>query len=1133
MEPYDPRQWTDNAQVYGAQRVFQRRGSGTAVAGTQDATGLEPAMPSPPPPYSSSRSGHQQLRPISMFESSVYSVPPSQNSSASSPPNPMTPGFPPPPASLRYHDRSSSSHRNLFNLANIRTSTLEADSLPAEDGRLSKLDDLRPPAAKRAASTGRLQTYQTVDAPLATQLGPIRKVPLASTWKPGMPLPGPPPGPPPSGSRTQSLNRYSESSSRSNSIGSDRSIDVSRNRRSAAAAASSSLGPVPPTPADWVDTDVPQAPLHQPLRIDTGVSHDPSTLIRRHAKRDSSGNGIRERRSRSRAEREAANVASPEAKVSKQEGLVMGTSDGSIRRRRDAHGTSREVKFGASVDSAVSPNTNSGPPTAIPSMNSVLTPPYTPAVGKASDDSLKRIALKAPGSASSDRQVSQASYLALTSGTPTLSSPPRPTSSSSAQPSAKLDTFFLQALERHRAFIESEAAASCDEDRLQLFASFIVNESRLRRDRYATAYNAMAGDIVDLTRDMWRSYAQQSKRTITPSTSHSSIDPTHPSWASDGQQGAAYGNDPSSASSLGEFTPGSELGGFIASDEALERAESHQRAETFKPSLSPIPSMNVSSTADEESSRGRTPSRWWDNSNSGSNSVGKPERIEKSHRETKYMGVNPAALQDHEETSSRNSRHTGSTPGPSGESFKLGPNEYPPEKVGWQQSDDIETPVPTPGHARRLSTPHDGSLDVSRLVTLPPPYPRHYPAVKNKHPLLADLRGEYRALADHTEISEIKDAYASQHATMQDQQDEAEQERRKQLRSNIQDRISDGTMSYAEAAQAEADFEQEEAERSKAVTKSAFDVFEASLAHPLNALLTARLEKANAGIDRLRVDLESRNEVRDPNQAQEEGDELPERLEKLTLLKWLFEAREQMHKEMYDLHADRSLKYSEVILTPFRKARQQKKIEQAEAFFVKDGGDRQLSFAKKSLQRFDDLQQIIETNVTRGVEEQLSAFWDIAPGLLEVIQHIPAEVSGVAIQIPEQEFAENPAYLHHPLQYLYTLLSHAQKSAYQFIESQTNLLCLLHEVRTARAKSQSRLVEIEERSRNVDDVLRKPEMRKGRLEREEVLTEDLKEKVGEVERQWNEALGEELEACKSKVKMFLEGSEGWEDGLDG
>lgn len=41
MEPYDPRQWTDNAQVYGAQRVFQRRGSGTAVAGTQDATGLE------------------------------------------------------------------------------------------------------------------------------------------------------------------------------------------------------------------------------------------------------------------------------------------------------------------------------------------------------------------------------------------------------------------------------------------------------------------------------------------------------------------------------------------------------------------------------------------------------------------------------------------------------------------------------------------------------------------------------------------------------------------------------------------------------------------------------------------------------------------------------------------------------------------------------------------------------------------------------------------------------------------------------------------------------------------------------------------------------------------------------------
>jgi hypothetical protein len=47
------------------------------------------------------------------------------------------------------------------------------------------------------------------------------------------------------------------------------------------------------------------------------------------------------------------------------------------------------------------------------------------------------------------------------------------------------------------------------------------------------------------------------------------------------------------------------------------------------------------------------------------------------------------------------------------------------------------------------------------------------------------------------------------------------------------------------------------------------------------------------------------------------------------------------------------------------------------------------------------------------------------------------------------------------------------------------------------------------------------------------LTEDLKEKVGEVDRQWNEALGEGLEDCRDRVRAFLEENGGWEDGLEG
>jgi hypothetical protein len=712
--------------------------------------------------------------------------------------------------------------------------------------------------------------------------------------------------------------------------------------------------------------------------------------------------------------------------------------------------------------------------------------------------------------------------------------PSRPASSGSAKQSAKLDGFALQAIERHRAFVEKEATATSDEERLELFATFLVHESRLRRDRYATAYNAMAGDIVDLTRDMWRSYTKSGKRAATPSTSMSSYDPTAPSWASDGQPNSAQGNMPSSASSYGDYTPGTDANSISDFDGAgMERSDSRQWGETFKPSLSPIPSMAVSTVPDEDSSRGRQAARWWEPSNSGDGSIGKPDRIQKTLRETKYMGINPAMLQDFDQPSPLSGRHTGSTPGPSTQAFGYGPDEYPPEKVGWHENADFETPVPTPAHVRKSSTPGGVSLDVSRLVTLPPPYPRHHPAINNSHPLLADLRGWHRELADRSRIQEIRDAYLDQDFAIQREQQDAAKERKAKLRLSIQGKIANGSISFAEAAQAEADFDVEEADRGKAAARSNFDVFETSLAQPLNTLLTERLQRADACISQLRAELQSRNESSDPNQAQEEGDEEPERLEKLTLLKWIFEAREVLHKEMFDFHADRAAKYSEVILTPYRIAKLQAKIDEATAFFAKDSRDRQTTFAKDAVKRFEELQGIIELNVSRGVEDQLSAFWDIAPGLLEVIQHLPANPADLDIQIPDPEYDENPAYQDHPLQYLYSLLSHAQKSAYQFIESQTNLLCLLHEVRTATTKASLKVLEIERSAANPGDEGVIAEMEGAMVVQEERLTEDLKEKVGEVDRQWNEALGEGLEDCRDRVRGFLEDSGGWEDGLEG
>lgn len=874
---------------------------------------------------------------------------------------------------------------------------------------------------------------------------------------------------------------------------------------------SSNLGPIPPTPADWVDPDLahehppnsgPYSTSEQttssypPLRIDTGSGNDLG-LARRPAKRDSSMQGLRERRSRSRANRESISDR------------VFSPSDGSISQRREH---TRNVSTQASPLAQVQASTAAS--------SSALTPPYTPAVGKARDDGRN---VRAPDSASSD--PSDIGHRAA-KDMPAPLTPQRPVSSGAIKPSAQLDAFYLQAIERHRRFIEQEAAAKSDEERLELCAQYMVYESRLRRDKYTAAYNAMAGDIVDLTRDMWRSFGRDKRST--PLHSASSHEQMVPSWASDGQPTSAQGNVPSSASSFGDFTP-------ITDSESVPEPNERTWGEAFKPSLSPIPSMNVSSVRDDDSSRGRTASRWWEEGKSGSDSIGHPDRIEKSARETKYMGIKPGELREDHQPSPQSSKYTASTPNASANALAYGPNEYPPEKVGWHENVDYDTPQATPNYARerKVSTSGVQQLDVSRLITLPPPYPRHHPAINNSHPLMADLRNEHRALSDQTKVREIKDSYIDQDYSVQREQQAAAKERRTQLRAGIQEKIADGNISFAEAAQAEMDFDQEEAERGKANARSDFDLFEATMSHPLNGMLTERLARADACISQLRSELTSRNEMPDPNQTQEEGDEQPERLEKLTLLKWLFECREQLHKEMFDLHAERSAKYSEVILTPYRIAKMQGKIDEAASFFSKDNQQRQATYAKEACKRYQELHQIVEANVSRGVEDQLSAFWDIAPGLLGVIQAVPGNVADLEVQIPDHEYDENPAYNDHPLQYLYSLLTHAQRSAYQFIESQINLLCLLHEVRTAAMKASVRLQEVETAASRPNDEAIRLEMSQLRAAREHDLTNDLKEKVGEVERQWMEALGGDLEECKERVRGYLVVNGGWEDGLEG
>lgn len=665
-------------------------------------------------------------------------------------------------------------------------------------------------------------------------------------------------------------------------------------------------------------------------------------------------------------------------------------------------------------------------------------------------------------------------------------------------------------IERFQAFAEKEASAKTDADRVKLFADFIVNESRLRRERYSLSIGAMGSEIFDLTRDLFRpmrarrdsNNSQMSDWTPQMSETKSNRN----SMTSINQEHHQPNSAPTSA-------------GLPMSPSGPPPINTNWNSNQYMPSLSPILSMSVSAR-DEADSRGRPASRWWE-----SDSVGDGNRIERSKRESKYMGVPKEAREALQWQDA-----SGSAPGPSGAGEGYLVDEYPPEKVGWHEPEPTKAMHPfrqsfTSIASSVPNTPSPSHLDVSRLVTLPPPYPRHHPAVNNNHPELTSIRTLVRAVSDLTEVEGTKQSFARDSQKTRDEAAEAASARRQALRVNLQQEISSGNMSYAEAAAIEADTEESEKAQSKELERKEFDRFQSAVVMPLNELLTSRIAKATVLFDELRSRLFVETQAPNPNMPQEEGDEQPELLEKLTLLKWIFEARESLHREIFNLLSDRNDRYREMVMRPYRLSGNEEKLRHAEAFFAEDASKRQMAFTNEVLQRTREFRGVVEENVTRGVDMQLNAFWDIAPPLKRLLDKIPASIDmHFHIQIPAGEYEETPSYHQHPLQYLYSLLLHAEKSTHQFIESQTNLLCLLHEVKEAVVSARAKVHEAEGRDPQIVENDR-------RNERDQ-LTEDLKEKVRVVQDQWEGALGDGMRGVKERVGEWLLSTGGWDESLE-
>lgn len=695
--------------------------------------------------------------------------------------------------------------------------------------------------------------------------------------------------------------------------------------------------------------------------------------------------------------------------------------------------------------------------------------------------------------------------------------------------------FAQRAIERHRNFAEREATAANDSERLYLFTRFMLAESRIRRDQYAAVFEEEDIDITELTEGLFiQTNASENPK---DGRRNSQVDSVPARDRNTSRSSTQDINSHGGSSAIGQVQ---ESPISMGTDSSPQNRPESSWWNDYVPCLSPIASMSAvtgqdetdaATGQDEMDSRGRAPSRWWEDK-SGESAQGDAFRVlERSKRESKYMGLPPEARNSpglfENEASGFSSGLRNQMGGPS-QQGAYAQNELPPEKVGWPKETMSLPPPPLHPPTPRSApyTPDPKKLDISRLITLPPPYPRHHPAVNNNHPDLADIRAVVRSLLDLREVDTIRESFRSQVYERRQRTETWRKHQRSLHNQEVQFQLEQGEISEEDFDEAEMEFEAKLHKSEKDFLQADFDLFQKVVVSPLHSIFSERITQATSSFDELSSRLFSDAQQQSPNMPQEEGDEQPELLEKLTQLKWLFEARETLHRQTYELLSERNNKYRAIVLLPYQQSRNHEKLAEAESFFAQDAHERKFAFEKAISSRSEGFVTVIEVNVIRGVEVQLSAFWDIAPALLKVLQKIPLHLRGFEIQIPQDEFAENPIYYDHPMQYLYSLLGHAEKSSHQFIESQINLLCLLHESKEGALVARYRVGETGATAGQPWDGERLKEME------EKKLTDDLKEKVGVVEGQWEEALGEELMGVRERVREWLLEEGGWNEDED-
>ena len=1066
-------------------------------------------------------------------------APPRQSSTVR---NSSTPTVFPPPPPLRPNARHSSRLGNLLTgVANRRNTTfspgqgITPSSLPSHsvvqyEPSPPPPSIPMPPAGRRAASVGVVSTASSSSRP--TSHADNRSPSQDRRWERSRPLPGPPPGPPPNSSRSQSASGVGDATAR------NLLAPAPRPKARQAPALGTSLDPVPPTPAGWVEDGTFQdlnrgvGNLHvdtagltgstiAPVESNTDSSQSqPNTgsgLNRSSAFRGPSAKGLRERRTATRSTRmsitdlSALSInsnnpwpnsvrSSPQARQDRHRLDTAETTPDDVvdREHRKAVGLSpADTEHTTSTGSQHSTPKAVGSATfKIPAPYVSQTPPWSAGTGSSSpaiqtnpSTFMHAKSLPTPPLVQSrrlsgpiTRPISHILHSPIDeTSIPSLSPSIERRARTFTRPQSGIidlsedEAFMAECNRRHETFLRAERAAPNDSAKLQLFADYILEESRIRRNRYIGAFTSNAFDAQAIRNGLFEQKTPSQRRAsgvlrLVTTSSEAIESPREPDSRSGVLPGSAY-----------------------------------------QPALSPIMSMG-----DELSSRGRAPSRWWE-SQPSSDSDGQRKALERSTRESKYMGVSRKAREAIQRDADQ---HTVNDAVPS---YSAEAAEYPPEKQDISTLGFYDDGQPSPAFQSNSKLPGSPRrLDISRFITLPPPYPRHHPAVNNNHPDLVDYRTAVRNMSDLSDVSERRTRYQQSVNALRTEHRRRMSDSRRTFKSEIREQVEAGSLSYAEAAEAEQAMQLEEHDQEKKAVKQEYDEFTDVVLNPLHNMLNGRVQQLDLLISGLQHKLVTDAQSPNPDHTQEAGDEEPELLEKLTQLKWLFETREQVHREIFNLLTQRNETYKEILLLPYRQINNTDKLRSTDAFFVQDNQERLATFENEALMRYQKFYAIVEDNVTRGVEMQSSTFWDIAPGLEDLLQKIPEQLHDFeGIQIPETEFAENQAYRDHPLQYLYSLLLHAERSTYQFIEAQVNLHCLLHEVKGSVVTARFRAL-------GSDDSLGSER----KAQEEEDLTRELQQKVSMVEDIWTEALGSQIQGTRARVRQHLEKEGGWCDEIE-